>query len=78
MAIEVVGPETLAAPSPIAPELSGRVVRAHGGGGEMMGRLISEHIVAALGNRTLNELTDGAVLVLLEAAAAIEAMYQKR
>lgn len=62
MAIEVVGPETSAAPSPIAPELSGRVVRAHGGGGEMMGRLINEHIVAALGNRTLNELTDGAVL----------------
>jgi len=27
-----------------------------------MGRLIKEHIVAALGNRTLNELTDGAVL----------------
>jgi hydrogenase expression/formation protein HypE len=38
------------------------IVRAHGGGGEMMGRLIKEHIVAALGNRTLNELTDGAVV----------------
>lgn len=38
------------------------IVRAHGGGGEMMGRLIQDHILAALGNRTLNELTDGAVL----------------
>jgi hydrogenase expression/formation protein HypE len=28
----------------------------------MMGRLIKEHILAALGNQTLNELTDGAVL----------------
>jgi len=38
------------------------IVRAHGGGGEMMARLIQDHILAALGNRTLNELTDGAVL----------------
>ncbi len=38
------------------------IVRAHGGGGEMMGRLISDHIVSALGNQTLNALTDGAVL----------------
>lgn len=38
------------------------VVRAHGGGGELMGRLIHDHIVPALGNRTLNELTDGAIL----------------
>ncbi|MFH1108775.1 MAG: hydrogenase expression/formation protein HypE [Planctomycetota bacterium] len=38
------------------------IVRAHGGGGEMMGRLIREHILAALGNPTLDELTDGAVL----------------
>ncbi len=40
----------------------GMIVRGHGGGGEMMGRLIRDHILAALGNRTLNELTDGAVL----------------
>lgn len=37
------------------------IVRAHGGG-EMMGRLIEDHILRALGNRTLNELIDGAVL----------------
>lgn len=38
------------------------VMLAHGGGGELMGRLIQEHILTALGNRTLRELTDGAVL----------------
>ncbi len=38
------------------------IVQAHGGGGQMMGLLIQDHIVAALGNRTLNELTDGAIL----------------
>ena len=37
-------------------------MRAHGGGGVLMGRLIEEHILPKLGNRTLNELTDGAVL----------------
>lgn len=40
-----------------------RIVRAHGGGGLMMGRLIKEHILTALGNETLDELTDSAVLV---------------
>jgi hydrogenase expression/formation protein HypE len=38
------------------------IVRAHGGGGEMMGRLIGGHILKALGNKTLNDLADGAVL----------------
>lgn len=40
-----------------------RIVRAHGGGGLMMGRLIKEHILTVLGNETLDQLTDGAVLV---------------
>jgi hydrogenase expression/formation protein HypE len=39
------------------------IVRAHGGGGLMMGRLIAERILTKLGNPTLNELTDGAVLL---------------
>lgn len=45
-----------------SPPAIDRIVRAHGGGGLMMGKLIKEHILAALGNGTLNELTDGAVL----------------
>lgn len=40
------------------------IVRAHGGGGELMGRLIDDHIISKLGNRTLKELTDGAVLTV--------------
>lgn len=39
-----------------------RVMLAHGGGGELMGRLIQDHVLNALGNRTLRELTDGAVM----------------
>lgn len=39
-----------------------RIVRAHGGGGELMGRLINEQILTKLGNQTLNALTDGSVL----------------
>lgn len=39
-----------------------RVMLAHGGGGELMGRLIQDHVLNALGNRTLRQLTDGAVL----------------
>lgn len=38
------------------------IVLAHGGGGELMGRLIGEHIIAHLGNDVLNALTDGAIL----------------
>lgn len=38
------------------------IVRAHGGGGEMMGRMIADHVLRALGNATLNPLTDGAIL----------------
>ncbi len=34
---------------------------AHGGGGEMMRRLIDEHIIPRLGNRFLNPLDDSAV-----------------
>ncbi len=49
----------LDAANPMADE---RVVRAHGGGGEMMGRLIRDHIISALSNPILDELTDGAVL----------------
>ena len=39
-----------------------RVVLAHGGGGELMNRLLREHVVPVLGNPTLAPLTDGAVL----------------
>ena len=39
-----------------------RVVLAHGGGGELMSRLIREHLLAVLGNERLAPLTDGAVL----------------
>ncbi|MCK4341102.1 MAG: hydrogenase expression/formation protein HypE [Phycisphaerae bacterium] len=39
-----------------------RVVIAHGGGGELMGRLIREHFLPPLKNETLKQLTDGAVL----------------
>lgn len=49
-------------PPPVTPIAEERIVRAHGGGGEMMSRLIREHIVSALGNAVLDELTDGAVL----------------
>ncbi len=38
------------------------VVLAHGGGGELMQRLIRERILAALGNDALNPLTDAALL----------------
>ena len=36
-----------------------RVVLAHGGGGELMGRLIREHLVQPLRNDLLDALTDG-------------------
>ncbi len=39
-----------------------RVVLAHGGGGELMNRLIRDHVVAALGHEHLAPLDDGAVL----------------
>ncbi len=39
-----------------------RVVIAHGGGGELMGRLIREHCLPKLHNDVLARLTDGAVL----------------
>lgn len=35
---------------------------AHGGGGELMGRLIREHLLGPLDNETLRTLTDGALL----------------
>ena len=38
------------------------VVLAHGGGGELMGRLIREHILPRIGNPWLAVLTDGAVV----------------
>ncbi|MGD8453777.1 MAG: hydrogenase expression/formation protein HypE [Phycisphaerae bacterium] len=38
------------------------VVLAHGGGGELMSRLIRDHLVGPLANDTLTALTDGAVL----------------
>ncbi len=39
-----------------------RVVIAHGGGGELMGRLLRDHVLPAIDNRTLAPLPDGAVL----------------
>jgi hydrogenase expression/formation protein HypE len=39
-----------------------RVVIAHGGGGELMGRLIREHLVPPLRNERLAGLADGAVM----------------
>jgi hydrogenase expression/formation protein HypE len=39
-----------------------RVVIAHGGGGELMGRLIREHLLPPLKNERLAQMTDGAVL----------------
>jgi hydrogenase expression/formation protein HypE len=39
-----------------------RIVIAHGGGGELMGRLIREHLLPPLANERLAALTDGAVL----------------
>lgn len=52
-------------PAHAEPRSAGRddiVVLAHGGGGEMMGRLISERILTRLGNPVLDDLTDGAIL----------------
>jgi len=39
-----------------------RIVIAHGGGGELMGRLIRDHLLPPLSNAKLDALTDGAVL----------------
>jgi hydrogenase expression/formation protein HypE len=39
-----------------------RVLMAHGGGGELMGRLIRDHLLPPLRNERLATLTDGAVL----------------
>jgi hydrogenase expression/formation protein HypE len=39
-----------------------RIVIAHGGGGELMGRLIREHLLPPLANERLAALTDAAVL----------------
>ncbi len=43
-----------------------RVILAHGGGGELMGRLIRKHLLAPLRNDALAALTDGAVLPPIE------------
>jgi len=39
-----------------------RILLAHGGGGELMKRLLAEHILPKLGNDLLDPLTDAAVL----------------
>ena len=39
-----------------------RILMAHGGGGELMGRLIHDHLLPPLRNERLAALTDGAVL----------------
>ncbi|MBN1345826.1 MAG: hydrogenase expression/formation protein HypE [Phycisphaerae bacterium] len=43
-----------------------RIVRAHGGGGELMGRLIRDHLLPVIGNDCLSALGDGAVLPVLD------------
>lgn len=45
-----------------APQTRDRIVLAHGGGGELMGRLIRDHLLPPLKNEHLARLTDGAVL----------------
>jgi hydrogenase expression/formation protein HypE len=40
----------------------GRIVLAHGGGGELMQQLIRERVLRHLGNETLDPLDDGAVI----------------
>jgi hydrogenase expression/formation protein HypE len=44
------------------PRTDERIVLAHGGGGELMHRLIREHIVPPLANQALESLADGAIL----------------
>lgn len=39
-----------------------RILLAHGGGGELTGRLVREHLVSRLGGQPLEALTDGAIL----------------
>lgn len=39
-----------------------QILRAHGGGGEMTGRLVAEHLLPILANEHLSPLTDSAVL----------------
>lgn len=50
---------TIAVTTPYAQSV---ILRAHGGGGEMMGNLVRDHILSRLSNPTLDALTDGAVL----------------
>lgn len=45
---------------------SSHVVLAHGGGGEMTRKLLSEHVIPKLANRFLDPLTDSAVLPAVE------------
>jgi hydrogenase expression/formation protein HypE len=45
-----------------ATETLDQILIAHGGGGELMGRLIREHLLPPLSNDRLAALTDGAVL----------------
>jgi hydrogenase expression/formation protein HypE len=55
-------PSRTAVPVTARPADEERVLLAHGGGGELMNRLIREHLVPALDNEPLARLTDGAVL----------------
>jgi len=47
------------------------VVIAHGGGGELMGRLIREHLLPPIKNETLAAMTDGAVLPAADGAVVV-------
>ncbi len=48
-----------------------RVMLAHGGGGELMGQLIRDHLLPALGNPHLSPLADGAVLPTMTGAPVL-------
>ncbi len=48
-----------------------RIVLAHGGGGELMRRLLAEHIVPKLGNPLLNPLSDSAVISPMSGAVCM-------
>jgi len=53
------------------PRTHDRVVLAHGGGGELMGRLIREHLLGPLENTLLAAMTDGAAVPWQDGAGAV-------
>ena len=49
-------------PPPAKPGRTGRIMLAHGGGGQLTDELIKSHVLPRLGNDVLNELLDAAVI----------------